>query len=489
MNLYNVLDTLKELAITNETADFSDAINSAETTQNPLSASLEEDANAQKEADQIIADIVATGDPYLLYGLVSSHGNTPGETVAITKIQELYDDVVVSMGLHPDDDFEQIYDIVLDRLEDASPVAEADTDAIEDSDQLNDTPGDVHQEYNAYINLHEGKEKERAMLSEDIMATAAVDGTLTINATQGSPADEAESISSVLRNAGLTPSGTSDTSPMGIAPASTGYTPAEFDEPEDSLEDPLNGPTEFEPDTAANTPDIENGIDDFGVDYNIATADVFGADDIDTDDISFDAPNEIDDPAIDVVTDPVDPDMQESASDFYDPEAGKQAAYDAGYELAQRGGHITDVNVSDEWGPDSGEFTTGYHAAKSGEEKLEEKSTCSTCGGTGYCDDDDGERTECTDCNNTFDESLDIITTLAGKQVDEWANSTENDSEARGDYQDTEFMVNTNSGGLNNQKNPANANKYNKGDNAMSKLQQESTQLENELIRAFKAFK
>ena len=64
------------------------------------------------EIDLELRDIVAREDFDALYELFSA--NTP----AGRYVQDMYDDVVIDAGLHPDDDFERIEQIVFDRLAD-----------------------------------------------------------------------------------------------------------------------------------------------------------------------------------------------------------------------------------------------------------------------------------------------------------------------------------------------------------------------------------
>ena len=64
------------------------------------------------EIDAELRDIVANEDFDALYELFSA--NTPAGKF----VQDMYDDVVIDTGLHPDDDFERIEQIVFDRLAD-----------------------------------------------------------------------------------------------------------------------------------------------------------------------------------------------------------------------------------------------------------------------------------------------------------------------------------------------------------------------------------
>jgi hypothetical protein len=67
---------------------------------------------AMKDIHIELSNIVANEDFDALYQLFSS--NTP----AGRYVQDMYDDVVIDTGLHPDDDFEQIEQMVFDRLVD-----------------------------------------------------------------------------------------------------------------------------------------------------------------------------------------------------------------------------------------------------------------------------------------------------------------------------------------------------------------------------------
>lgn len=63
--------------------------------------------------DQLMQDI-GTGevDIYDIY----AHPGTPEEEYASKIVNKMYDDVVIDQGLHPDDDFEKILDIVADQI-------------------------------------------------------------------------------------------------------------------------------------------------------------------------------------------------------------------------------------------------------------------------------------------------------------------------------------------------------------------------------------
>jgi hypothetical protein len=66
------------------------------------------------EADSIIQDII-NGD--LDAYDVMTNPKTPEEEYVANMMQEMYDDVSIDYRLHPDDDFEEILDIIVDRLE------------------------------------------------------------------------------------------------------------------------------------------------------------------------------------------------------------------------------------------------------------------------------------------------------------------------------------------------------------------------------------
>lgn len=65
------------------------------------------------EVDQILQD-VASGD--LDAYTVMNHPTSPEENYAAQQLQQMYDTVAQDQGLHADDDFEQILDIVCDNL-------------------------------------------------------------------------------------------------------------------------------------------------------------------------------------------------------------------------------------------------------------------------------------------------------------------------------------------------------------------------------------
>lgn len=58
--------------------------------------------------------ITAQDDPYeFIYEAINgTHGEAAWQTLS-----ELYDDIVVDCGLHPDDDYERIVEIMVERME------------------------------------------------------------------------------------------------------------------------------------------------------------------------------------------------------------------------------------------------------------------------------------------------------------------------------------------------------------------------------------
>jgi len=76
------------------------------------------------EADQILAKC---GSGELDCYDVMTNPKTPAEATAAKIIQQMYDDVSIDHHLHPDDDFEQILDIVADQLEADYGNSDADT--------------------------------------------------------------------------------------------------------------------------------------------------------------------------------------------------------------------------------------------------------------------------------------------------------------------------------------------------------------------------
>jgi hypothetical protein len=82
------------------------------------------------ESDQILAK---AGSGELDIYDVMTNPKTPAEATAAKIIQQMYDDVSIDHHLHPDDDFEQILDIVADQLE--ADYGNSDADVRED-DQI-----------------------------------------------------------------------------------------------------------------------------------------------------------------------------------------------------------------------------------------------------------------------------------------------------------------------------------------------------------------
>ena len=82
------------------------------------------------EADQVLAK---AGSGELDIYDVMTNPKTPAEATAAKIIQQMYDDVSIDHHLHPDDDFEQILDIVADQLE--ADYGNSDADVRED-DQI-----------------------------------------------------------------------------------------------------------------------------------------------------------------------------------------------------------------------------------------------------------------------------------------------------------------------------------------------------------------
>ena len=81
------------------------------------------------EADQILAKC---GSGELDIYDVMSNPKNPAEATAAKIIQQMYDDVAIDHHLHPDDDFEQILDIVADQLDNDYGDSDAETrEAVE----------------------------------------------------------------------------------------------------------------------------------------------------------------------------------------------------------------------------------------------------------------------------------------------------------------------------------------------------------------------
>jgi hypothetical protein len=78
------------------------------------------------EADQVLAQV---GSGELDAYDVMSNPKGPAQAQAAEIIQSMYDDVSIDNGLHPDDDFEKILDIVADQL--AADYGESDANVRE----------------------------------------------------------------------------------------------------------------------------------------------------------------------------------------------------------------------------------------------------------------------------------------------------------------------------------------------------------------------
>jgi hypothetical protein len=76
------------------------------------------------EADQVLA---ACGSGEMDCYDVMTNPKNPAEATAAKIIQQMYDDVAIDHHLHPDDDFEQILDIVADQLDNDYGNSDADT--------------------------------------------------------------------------------------------------------------------------------------------------------------------------------------------------------------------------------------------------------------------------------------------------------------------------------------------------------------------------
>ena len=79
------------------------------------------------ESDQVLAK--AGSGELDIYDVMTNPKN-PAEVTAAKIIQQMYDDVAIDHGLHPDDDFEPILDIVADQL--ADEYGDSDADVRED---------------------------------------------------------------------------------------------------------------------------------------------------------------------------------------------------------------------------------------------------------------------------------------------------------------------------------------------------------------------
>lgn len=118
--LYNVLDKLRDIAAKDSKTDVSEAIKSAQTTESEFKRNV----RLVKESTD---DVIEAGIQQILSGdldiyIARSDYNSPLGRF----LQDMYDDIANSdYGLHPDDDFEQIESIMMDRLEADYGVQEA----------------------------------------------------------------------------------------------------------------------------------------------------------------------------------------------------------------------------------------------------------------------------------------------------------------------------------------------------------------------------
>lgn len=92
-----------------------DAINSEIAQREEFAVDATVDEGRMAEVDQIMQDIASgRADAYD----VMNHPKTPEEQAASKILQDMYDNISIDHRLHPDDDFEQILDILADQLAD-----------------------------------------------------------------------------------------------------------------------------------------------------------------------------------------------------------------------------------------------------------------------------------------------------------------------------------------------------------------------------------
>ncbi len=92
--------------------------------------SEELDEGFSTEGETILAKIAAAGDAG--YDMIENGINGLLGTEAQTILQDMYDDISIDHRLHPDDDFEEIYDRMMDRIE--NDYGNSDADIIDEVD-------------------------------------------------------------------------------------------------------------------------------------------------------------------------------------------------------------------------------------------------------------------------------------------------------------------------------------------------------------------
>ena len=142
--------------------------------RNPFNAKKRDDSEMQEskmsEVDMVMQDIVSGElDIYEVLGNPSS----PTEEQAGEILQGKYDQIAADSGLHPDDDFEKIIDMLVDELSEEysdEAVNEADDEMSDDEDEMSDDEdemsddtGDVEMSTDADEMSDEGDVEDRVM--------------------------------------------------------------------------------------------------------------------------------------------------------------------------------------------------------------------------------------------------------------------------------------------------------------------------------------
>jgi hypothetical protein len=382
-----------------------------------------------------------------------------------------------------------------------------------------------------YAQLSEGFDKKvNRNLSEEINAMVTTDATgnknVTLTANHQTSDEEANAISNILRNAGITQA-VSTTAPLGMGAMSSSFdavgdldsTAAPEMTGDDFGADPfaaeLNSPADDsmgDMDTALNTPtsdvaiagDYENGVDDFGTDYSMDTDDGLEGDnaiDVVGDTSDFEAGTDIgiEEPELD---EDYDMDSDESVRD-YDSLASSSKTTPDDVGADQLWSVVAYWTNDNKMSTEDEALVNEIGERESGQVSPQEEETLRNIAWELF---DNGIITsEELDKGYYTNESVNELSKLAG--LKEWSNSPKGNVEDRGNYKDDVYMLQTLAGGLNKPKQHANVN--NPGDNPMNKdnptdggmhkkavvstrqraVNETARRLEKDLLQSFKNFK
>jgi hypothetical protein len=388
-----------------------------------------------------------------------------------------------------------------------------------------------------YAQLSESFDRKVARnLKEEVSAMVTTDPTgnknVTLTANHQTSDEEANAISNILRNAGITQA-VSPTAPMGMGAMSSGFdevgdldsmAPPEMsgdDFGADPFATELNGPADDamgDVDTDLNGPtddvaiagDYENGVDDFGTDYSMSADDGLEGDN-----------------AIDVVGDTggfgdgTEPELEEALGDEdgyasmfdYDDDDDDESVRPGWGESKTTPDEVdadrlwsvvsywTNDNKID---PEDEAVINEIGERESGHITPQEEEMLRNIAWELF---DNGIVTSAElDKGYYTNEAVSEISKLAG--LKEWGNSPKGNVEDRGNYKDDVYMIKTLAGGLNKPKNHSNVN--NPGDNPMNKdnpadggthektrimttrqraVNETARRLEKDLLQSFKNFK